>query len=100
MNRAILLQTALAQAKQEHWFCVKHGVGCKTQFLQNMGFCADHGLNSNQSLCVNQAFGKGDTKRCSAQQPVDGQAAYISRIGVQNEARVGRDVGRVEHSTP
>ena len=92
------LQTALAQAQQEHGVCVKHCV-CgwhsfcvKQLFVQKMVWtqkhwlCSNHGLSLNQSMCVNQGFGKGHIengfgkghilkgcacKRCSAQKPVD-----------------------------
>ena len=46
-------------------------------WTQKHWFCSSHGLGSNQSMCVNQGFGKGHIlkgyacKRCSAQKPVD-----------------------------
>ena len=56
-------------------------------WTQKHWFCSNHGLSLNQSMCVNQGFGKGHIKwrrfgkgniskgyarkRCSAQKPVD-----------------------------
>jgi hypothetical protein len=58
-------QTALAQAQQEHGFCVKQLFVVKTVLTQKHWFCSNHGLFrfKPKYVCVNQGFRKGHSEK-------------------------------------
>ena len=63
------------------WFFVTKTTLCARLWTQKHWFCSNHGVRLNQSMCVNQGFGKGHIEKDYACKKVFGTNAGGSSIG-------------------